>query len=237
LAREDIWKIVALHPTSHFLIYTSGAQFWQRVIELERLSNIFIFFSLKLDKCGEEKGRDLGQILEYCQKHQLPFGISLLVTQENAGYITSENYLRPWIEIGARSLLFMVFRSFQDSNGEEFGHTMGSKQIFYLLQKIEYLRNLFRVPIMRGLTGHGVTDCRAANKILSISPSGEIQICPFAPISIGNIRDCSLEEALKSPVCRIIRFINKTNKFLLRNPCMNFCNLLSKVNGLEVHSP
>lgn len=223
LARSDIWDIIALHPSSHFIVYTSGAGFWQQVNQLKKLSNIFLFFSSKINSKRRETGENLEEVLDYCRKTQLPFGISLLVTQENIELLTSEEYLMSWAERGVQSFLFMCFRLFAKEE-EKFGHSLQYKEIKYLFERVTVLQKSLGMPMRWGLAGFvGVTDCLAGRKVISISPSGEIQLCPFAPISLGNIRTCSLGQALNSPICRAVRLINPVVNKVLRIPWLNPC--------------
>ena len=149
------------------------------------------------------------------------FGISVTYTRENAELVSSDEFLRYYIDAGALFGWYFMFMPVGRDPDLDLVPTPEQRLAFG--RKVAEMRT--RLPIFLAdfwNDGPAVEGCLAGGRrYLHILNSGRIEACVFAHFGVDNIREKTILEAANSPFFRSIRqrFPYNANGNLLR-PCM-----------------
>ena len=159
------------------------------------------------------------------KKAGLFFGVSITITRNNFSQAASEDFIRSIYEDGCWLFLFVEYVPVADGTEELVVSAEMRQKLIGLLEKHgrEFPALFISFPGDEQKYGGCLSSGRG---FIHISPSGNIEPCPFAPYSDTNIRDTTLTEALKSEFLRKIR----ENHAELRE-MENGCALWNKKNG------
>jgi MoaA/NifB/PqqE/SkfB family radical SAM enzyme len=226
---KDTWmRLWKKHPDMYFMTYTNGTLLDQRTVdELARLGNVAPAISVEGYQEETDRRRGAGvfeklqQAMNRLRKAGVIFGISVTYTRENAELVSSEEFLRYYIDAGALFGWYFMFMP------------VGRDPDLYLVptpeQRLAFGRKVaemrMRLPIFLAdfwNDGPAVEGCLAGGRrYLHILNSGRIEACVFAHFGVDNIREKTILEAANSPFFRSIRqrFPYSANGNLLR-PCM-----------------
>ena len=220
-----MWK---KHPDMYFMTYTNGTLLDQRTVdELARLGNVAPAISVEGYREETDRRRGAGvfeklqQAMDRLRKAGVIFGISVTYTQENAELVSSEEFLRYYIDAGA--LFGWYFMFMPVGRDPDLYLVPTPEQRLAFGRKVAEMRK--RLPIFLAdfwNDGPAVEGCLAGGRrYLHILNSGRIEACVFAHFGMDNIRDKTILEAANSPFFRSIRqrFPYNANGNLLR-PCM-----------------
>ena len=138
--------------------------------------------------------------MKLLKSHKLPFGISTCYTSRNFEDISSEAFYDMMIESGALFVWYFHYMPVGNSAVPELLPTPQQREEMY--KRIRHFREtkaIFGMDFQND--GQFVGGCIAGGRrYLHINAKGDVEPCVFIHYSNVNIHDCTLLEALKSPI-------------------------------------
>lgn len=218
LTRRGIIEKASLVKEIVFPIFTNGTMFDESYINLfDKNRNLVPMISIEGDKDQTDGRRGIGTYnsimtaMDSLNKKGILFGGSVTVTTENIITVTSKEFVQELYNKGARVLIFVEYVPVTKST-RNLAPT--DKERLILEEKIEELRKVFDNMVFLSFPGDEkyVGGCLAAGRgFFHINANGGAEPCPFSPYSDVNLKECSLREALKSPLFKKL----KDNEMLL----------------------
>ena len=223
--KKDIFKICEMHPDCEFLAFTNGTMIDEEFCqEMLRVKNFVPAISLE----GFEKANDgrrgegvyhkVRHAMELMKEHKLPFGISVCYTSQNFEDVSSEAFYDMMIESGA--LFVWFFHYMPVGHGAVTDLLPTSEQREEMYHRIRHFREtkpIFGMDFQND--GEYVGGCIAGGRrYLHINVKGDVEPCVFIHYSNVNIHDCSLLDALRSPIFQAYHDNQPFNNNHLR-PC------------------
>ncbi|MCW6088502.1 radical SAM protein [Clostridium sporogenes] len=201
-----------------FPIFTNGTMLDESYINLfDKNRNLVPMISIEGDKDqtdgrrGEGTYNSIITAMNSLNKKGILFGGSVTVTTENIITVTSKEFVQELYNKGTRVLIFVEYVPVNNST-RNLAPT--DKERLILEEKIEELRKVFENMVFLSFPGdEKYSDgCLAAGRgFFHINANGGAEPCPFSPYSDINLKECSLREALKSPLFKKL----KDNEMLL----------------------
>lgn len=220
LMRRGIIEKAASVKKIVFPIFTNGTMFDDNYINLfDKNRNLVPMISIEGDKSQTDERRGIGTYnsimtaMDSLNKKGILFGGSITVTTENIKTVTSKEFIQELYNKGARVLVFVEYVPVTKSS-RNIAPT--DKERLILEKKIEELRKTFDNMVFLSFPGDEkyAGGCLAAGRgFFHINANGGAEPCPFSPYSDVNLKECSLREALKSPLFKKL----KDNEMLLGN--------------------
>jgi len=156
--------------------------------------------------------------MKILKEKKLPFGASCCYTSKNVDSISSEEYIDLLVESGAKFAWFFHYMPIGNDALPELLPTPEQREVMY--QKIRQYRNtkpIFTIDFQND--GEFTKGCIAGGRnYLHINAAGDVEPCVFIHYSNANIHDCTLLEALKSPIFMAYKEGQPFNENMLR-PC------------------
>lgn len=223
--KRDVIALCEKHSDCEFLSFTNGtlidAEFCQ---EMLRVKNFVPAISLEGFETANDGRRGDGvyqkvmQAMKLLREHGLPFGISTCYTSQNCDDVSSEEFFDMLIEAGALFVWFFHYMPVGNGAATELLPTPEQREKIY--QKIREYRStkpIFSMDFQND--AEYVGGCIAGGRrYLHINAKGDVEPCVFIHYSNVNIRDCSLLDALKSPIFMAYHDGQPFNENMLR-PC------------------
>ena len=223
--KKDIIALCEKHPDCEFLSFTNGTlideEFCQ---EMLRVKNFVPAISLEGFEEANDGRRGSGvydkvmHAMALLKEHKLPFGISVCYTSQNYQDVSSETFFDMIIDAGA--LFVWFFHYMPVGNGAAVQLLPSPEQRETLYRNLRAYRNtkpIFSMDFQND--AEYVGGCIAGGRrYLHINAKGDVEPCVFIHYSNVNIRDCSLLEALKSPLFMAYHDGQPFNENMLR-PC------------------
>ena len=223
--KKDLIKLCELHPDCSFLSFTNGTlideDFCQ---EMLRVKNIVPAISLEGFAEANDSRRGQGvyekvtKAMALLKEHKLPFGISTCYTSVNLDDVCSEEYFDLMINSGALFVWFFHYMPVGNSAAMELLPSPEQREKMY--HKIREYRNtkpIFTLDFQND--AEYVGGCIAGGRrYLHINAKGAVEPCVFIHYSNANIHECSLLDALKSPIFMAYHDNQPFNENMLR-PC------------------
>mgnify|MGYP002571368596 CR=1 FL=1 len=223
--KQDLIKICEMNPDCEFLSFRNGTlideEFCQ---EMLRVKNFVPAISLEgfEDANDGRRGDGVFQKVQHAMKllksHKLPFGISTCYTSRNFEDISSEAFYDMMIESGALFVWYFHYMPVGNSAVPELLPTPQQREEMY--KRIRHFREtkaIFGMDFQND--GQFVGGCIAGGRrYLHINAKGDVEPCVFIHYSNVNIHDCTLLEALKSPIFQAYHDNQPFNDNMLR-PC------------------
>ena len=226
---KDVWlRLWKKHSDMFFMTYTNGTLLDQRTVdELARLGNVAPAISVEGYREETDRRRGAGVFdrlsasMDRLRRAGVIFGISVTYTRENAEIVSSEEFLRRYIDAGAIFGWYFMFMPVGKDPILDLVPTPEQRLAFG--RKIAEVRN--RLPIFLAdfwNDGPAVGGCLAGGRLyLHILNSGRVEPCVFAHFGVDNIREKTILKAANSPFFQSIRKrfpYNRTGN--LMRPCM-----------------
>ena len=218
LMRKDVIEKAASVKEIVFPIFTNGTMFDDDYIKLfDKNRNLVPMISIEGDRAQTDGRRGIGTYnslmtaMDSLNKKGILFGGSVTVTTENIITVTSKEFVQELYNKGARALVFVEYVPVTKAT-KNLAPT--DKERLILEKKIEKLRREFENMVFLSFPGDEkyAGGCLAAGRgFFHINASGSAEPCPFSPYSDVNLKECSLREALKSPLFKKL----KDNEMLL----------------------
>jgi len=211
LLRPDVLRVAAGHRDIIFPVFTNGTLIddeWARFFNRHR--NLIPVLSIEGDRGATDARRGEGvydmlcAAMEKLRKKRVFFGTSVTVTTENVAQVTDAPFIR-FLENSGCGLAFYVEYVPADGQSDALAPTDADRA--FLEARLEAIRGEKRIlaiafPGDEKLLG----GCLATGRgFFHINPNGDAEPCPFSPYSDVNLRDCTLLEAMQSPLFRKLR--------------------------------
>jgi MoaA/NifB/PqqE/SkfB family radical SAM enzyme len=211
LTRPEILDVTDAHPQIIFPLFTNGTLLTDRVVErIGKQKNVVPVLSLEGLERETDTRRGAGvydhllQTMNSLKKRRIFFGISLTVTRSNIDLVTSESFIRRFVERGCRLFFYVEYIPVKEGTEDL---VVSADQRELLDNKLGKLRRGFNslfISFPGDEKNYG--GCLAAGRgFVHISPEGGLEPCPFAPYSDTNLHHTSLKQGLASAFLNQIR--------------------------------
>jgi MoaA/NifB/PqqE/SkfB family radical SAM enzyme len=209
--RDEIVRIANAHKEILFPVFTNGLLIDDRVAEtIAACHNIVPVISFEGFREETDARRGSGvynRLLAACSRLREKncfFGCSVTITRENFDRVTGTEFVRQMTGAGARVFTYVEYVPMEPGT-EHLVLTHEQKKVL----PAALADNNRRFPaLFIGFPGDEETygGCLAAGRgFVHISPSGDLEPCPAAPVSDVNIVSVPLREALRSRLLGRVR--------------------------------
>ena len=223
--KKDLITLCERHPDCAFLSFTNGTLIDEAFCkEMLRVKNFVPAISLEGFEQANDGRRGNGvfekvmQAMNLLREYKLPFGISTCYTSANYADISSEQFFDMMIDMGAMFVWFFHYMPVGNEAVPALLPTPEQRKIVY--ERIRAFRNtkpIFSMDFQND--AEYVGGCIAGGRrYLHINANGDVDPCVFIHFSNANIKECTLLEALKSPIFMEYHKGQPFNKNMLR-PC------------------
>ncbi len=211
LSRPEVLKIALDYPKIIFPLFTNGLLLTDEIVgEIKKGQNIVPIISLEGygPETDARRGRGVYQKLREAlgklQREKIFFGVSLTMTRENFGIITSRDFIANLLDSGAKLFLFVEYVPVKEGTEDL---ALSEEQRNRVLDLIQRFRHEYP-GLFIAFPGDEVEfgGCLSAGRgFVHVSPDGALEPCPFAPYSDTNLKNRTLKEALNSRLLKEIR--------------------------------
>lgn len=211
LVRQELIEITGQYRDMIFMIFTNGILIDEPMIRrFKAQKNVIPVISLEGEAEHTDSRRGSGiysrlrNTLRKLHKDRIFFAVSMTVTRENIPVITDDSFIRDMIRLGCRLFFYLEYTAIRQGT-ENWIPTPDQRR--QLKDKVNHFRRQHRalfisVPGDEDQFGGCISSGRG---FVHISANGDLEPCPFAPFSDVNVRENSLQEALRSPLLAVIR--------------------------------
>ena len=223
--RKDLIRLCEKHDDCMFLCFTNATLIDEAFAEeMLRVKNFIPAISLEGDETSTDSRRGKGtyqkvrRAMELLHEKKLPYGISSCYTSVNYDTITSEEYYDSLIEMGAYFIWYFHYMPVgNDAAPELLPNPEQRKAVYHRIRRLRASKPLFAMDFQND--AEYVGGCIAGGKrYLHINANGDVDPCVFIHYSNANIRECTLLEALQSPIFMAYHDNMPFNDNMLR-PC------------------
>lgn len=223
--KKDLIRICEMHPDCEFLSFTNGTlideEFCQ---EMLRVKNFVPAISLEGFEEANDGRRGAGvyakvlNTMKLLKEHGLPFGISTCYTSKNIDVVSSEAFFDLMIDKGALFVWFFHYMPVGNAAAVELLPTPEQRTAMYhRARDFRQTKPIFSMDFQND--AEYVGGCIAGGRnYLHINAKGDVEPCVFIHYSNVNIHDCTLLEALQSPLFMAYHDNQPFNDNMLR-PC------------------
>lgn len=205
--KNDLIRLCEAHPDCVFLSFTNGTlideDFCQEMIRVKNFIPAISVEGFEAATDGRRGEGTFGKVsaaMKLLREHGLPFGVSCCYTRANAESIGSEEFFDWMIEQGV--LFAWIFTYFPVGVSSPTSLMVTPEQrehLYHFVREMRTKKPLFTLDFQND--GEFVGGCIAGGRrYLHINAAGDVEPCVFAHYANANIRDCSLLEALRSPL-------------------------------------
>lgn len=223
--KADILKLCEKHSDCEFLSFTNGTLIDEAFCqEMLRVKNFVPAISLEGFSEANDGRRGSGDFekvmhaMKLLKEHKLPFGISTCYTSKNYADVSSEKFYDMIIEAGALFIWFFHYMPVGSGAATELLPTPEQRtEMYRRIRAFRGSKPIFAMDFQND--AEYVGGCIAGGRrYLHINARGDVEPCVFIHYSNVNIRDCSLLDALKSPIFMAYHDGQPFNQNMLR-PC------------------
>jgi len=223
--KKDLIKICEMHPDCSFLSFTNGTLIDEEFCkEMLRVKNFVPAISLEGFEEANDSRRGQGvyqkvkNAMALLNAHKLPFGISTCYTSRNYEDITSEEFFDYMVDSGALFVWFFHYMPVGNSAATELLPTPEQREeIYHRIRAFRSTKPIFSMDFQND--AEYVGGCIAGGRrYLHINAKGDVEPCVFIHYSNANIHECSLLDALRSPLFMAYHNNQPFNENMLR-PC------------------
>lgn len=211
LTRPEALDVAADFPELLFPLVTNGSLLDDEVlVRLEALRNIVPVISLEGLESETDGRRGAGvyqralTAMDRLHERGIVFGASLMVTRPNFGLVTSRRFVRSLVARGAKLFFYVDYVPIKAGTEHLVpSHTQRGLETFTMMS----LRSEFRALFLAASASEAAYGgCQAAGRgFVHLSAEGDLEPCPFSPVSDVNLRHVPLRVALQSPLLQTIR--------------------------------
>ena len=223
--KADILKLCEKHSDCEFLSFTNGTLIDEAFCqEMLRVKNFVPAISLEgFAKANDGRRGDgvfdkVMHAMALLKEHKLPFGISTCYTSQNYADVSSEEFYDMIIEAGALFIWFFHYMPVGSGAATELLPTPEQRtEMYRRIRAFRGSKPIFSMDFQND--AEYVGGCIAGGRrYLHINARGDVEPCVFIHYSNVNIRDCTLLDALKSPIFMAYHDGQPFNQNMLR-PC------------------
>lgn len=191
-----LWDLIARHPDCYFQIITNGMFFSEESAErIRRLGNVTPLVSIDGFPQHNDQRRGEGVFeaategLARLKQRKILFGVATTVTGRNLDEVTSDGYVRHFIDRGAMYLWYYVYRPVGADPSPQF--CVSREQMIELRKRLLRLRRAHPILLIDTYwNAEGQAVCPAAAGLgFHIGPKGTIEPCPPLSFACETIRD------------------------------------------------
>jgi len=209
LMRRDVIEKAAKVKEIMFPIFTNGTMLQEEYLKLfDKNRNLIPILSIEgdLEQTDGRRGKGtyevLMNVMDNLKEKGILYGASITVTTENINTACSKVFFDKLYNKGCRALVFVEYVPVTKQT-VDLAPTDNEREILECKQ--QKLRELYEDAIFISFPGDEKYSggCLAAGRgFFHINVDGSAEPCPFSPYSDTNLKDCTLREALKSPLFR-----------------------------------
>ncbi len=225
MRKDDLMLLCRENPDCVFMSFTNGTliddDFADRIAEV---GNFFPAFSIE----GYEEENDFRRgegtfkkctaAMQRLKDRGVPFGASLCYTSKNTDVLSSDEYMDWLIEKGVKFAWFFTYMP--TGNGAVTDLMVSPEQRALMYKKMREWREtkpIFALDFWND--GEYVQGCIAGGRhYFHINSNGDCEPCAFVHYSNVNIKECSVLEALQSPLFMAYKRNQPFSNNMLR-PC------------------
>ncbi|MBQ8980446.1 MAG: radical SAM protein [Eubacterium sp.] len=225
MRKDDLMRLCRENPDCVFMSFTNGTliddDFADRIAEV---GNFFPAFSIE----GYEEENDFRRgegtfkkctaAMQRLKDRGVPFGASLCYTSKNTDVLSSDEYMDWLIEKGVKFAWFFTYMP--TGNGAVTDLMVSPEQRALMYKKMREWREtkpIFALDFWND--GEYVQGCIAGGRhYFHINSNGDCEPCAFVHYSNVNIKECSVLEALQSPLFMAYKRNQPFSNNMLR-PC------------------
>ena len=205
--KQDVIALCEKHSDCEFLSFTNGTLIDEDFCrEMLRVKNFVPAFSLEGFEAANDSRRGDGayqkvqKAMALLKAHKLPFGISACYTSANYADISSEAFFDSIIDAGALFVWFFHYMPVGSGAAPQLLPTPEQRtEVYNRIRAFRKSKPIFSMDFQND--GEYVGGCIAGGRrYLHINARGDVEPCVFIHYSNVNIRNCTLLEALKSPL-------------------------------------
>ncbi len=191
-----LWDLIARHPDCYFQIITNGMFFSEENVErIRRLGNVTPLVSIDGMETHNDARRGPGVFqaamegLARLQRKKILYGVATTVTGQNYDEVTSDQYVRHFIDRGAMYLWYYVYRPVGADPSPQF--CVAREQMLELRKRLLRLRRVHPILLIDTYwNADGEAVCPAAAGLgFHIGPKGSVEPCPPLSFACETIRD------------------------------------------------
>lgn len=223
--KADLIRLCEKHSDCVFLSFTNGTLIDEKFAdEMLRVKNFVPAISLEGNEQDTDSRRGAGvyqkvqKAMNLLRERKLLYGISSCYTSVNYQSITSDEYYQSLIDMGAYFIWYFHYMPVgNDAAPELLPNPEQREYVYRRIRKLRAERPLFAMDFQND--AEFVGGCIAGGKrYLHINANGDADPCVFIHYSNANIRECTLLEALQSPIFMAYHDNMPFNDNMLR-PC------------------
>jgi MoaA/NifB/PqqE/SkfB family radical SAM enzyme len=209
LMRRNVIGAAARFNSIVFPIFTNGTMIDDGYIRLlNKNRNLVPMLSLEGGREQTDKRRGEGvygkltEVISKLSKKGILYGVSITVTKQNLTGVTDEKFIKDLYDDGCKVVVFVEYVPVTDNTGTS---APDSADRMILSERQDMLRAVFEDMLIVAFPGdeEEFGGCLAAGRgFFHINPMGGAEPCPFSPYSDTSLKNCSLQDALKSPLFR-----------------------------------
>ena len=223
--KQDVIALCEKHSDCEFLSFTNGTLIDEDFCrEMLRVKNFVPAFSLEGFEAANDSRRGDGayqkvqKAMALLKAHKLPFGISACYTSANYADISSEAFFDSIIDAGALFVWFFHYMPVGSGAAPQLLPTPEQRtEVYNRIRAFRKSKPIFSMDFQND--AEYVGGCIVGGRrYLHINARGDVEPCVFIHYSNVNIRNCTLLEALKSPLFLAYHDGQPFNDNMLR-PC------------------
>lgn len=212
LMRTEVIQSAAEIKEIIFPIFTNGTMINDSYINLfNKNRNLIPILSIEGSEEQTDKRRGNGtynmlmKCMDSLMKKDILFGASITVTTENISTVTNKAFFDALYTKGCRGVIFVEYVPVTEATR---GLAPTNYERKMLEENQEKLRKEFADAIFLSFPGDEkyTGGCLAAGRgFFHINVNGGAEPCPFSPYSDTNLKECTLKEALQSPLFKKLK--------------------------------
>lgn len=223
--KADLIRLCEKHDDCVFLSFTNATLIDEKFAdEMLRVKNFVPAISLEGDEEATDSRRGKGtyqkviHAMELLRERKLLYGISSCYTSVNYESITSDEYYQSLIDLGAYFIWYFHYMPVgNDAAPELLPNPEQREAVYRRVRQLRATKPLFAMDFQND--AEFVGGCIAGGRrYLHINANGDVDPCVFIHYSNANIRECTLLEALQSPIFMAYHDNQPFNDNMLR-PC------------------
>ncbi|MCD8384137.1 MAG: radical SAM protein [Clostridiales bacterium] len=205
--KKDIIRLCEKHNDCIFLCFTNATLIDEQFADdMLRVKNFIPAISLEGFEEATDGRRGQGvyqkviHAIQLLHERRLVFGISACYTSANLDSITSEEFYDSLIDMGVYFIWYFHYMPVGNDASPDLLLTPEQREtIYHRIRHYRATKPLFPMDFQND--GEFVGGCIAGGRLyLHINANGDVDPCVFIHYSNCNIRECTLLEALQSPI-------------------------------------
>ena len=223
--KKDLIALCEKHSDCQFLSFTNATLIDEEFAEeMLRVKNFIPAISVEGFEEATDGRRGNGtyqkvvKAMGILKEKHLPFGLSCCYTSQNLDSISSFEFIDQMVKWGAKFVWYFHYMPVgNDAVPELLPNPEQREFMYHRIREIRRTKPIFAMDFQND--GEYVGGCIAGGRrYLHINANGDVDPCVFIHFSNANIKECTLLEALKSPIFMEYHKGQPFNKNMLR-PC------------------